>query len=99
MLFADATQVSTVTGHADLDAITVCHHLIARASPHIQLPHVRQRWSEAEYVVWLETHPPAEVRALLQASLDAYAADVHRRGHKQYILEYPVLVRLLETIV
>ena len=90
--------MSSVAGHADLDAVTVCHHLIARASPDIQLPHQRLRQTEADYVAWLDAHSPAEARTLLQASIDAYAAEVHRRGHKQYVLEYPVLVRLLNSI-
>ena len=91
----EAAQVPSQAALADLDALTVCHHLMARAGKELALPHVRQRCSEAYYVAWLDTHSATEVRAALQAALDAYAADVHRHGQKQYTVEYPILVKLL----
>jgi hypothetical protein len=94
----DAAQAAAAAT-ADLDPLTVAHHLVARASPPLQLPHVRQRWTEAAYVAWLDTHPAAEARALLQACVDAYAAEVYARGHKQYVVEYPAVLRLLSSSV
>jgi len=97
LLFTDTAQVLAKTPRTELDALVIAHHLIARSdAPALQLPHVRNRWTEAEYVAWWDAHDDAEVTAALRAAVEAYAADANRRGDKQYVLEYPAIVRLLD---
>jgi len=96
LLFLETSQVTATHHRAGLDLIFVLHHLFVRASPELQVPHSRVGWTPQQYVEWLDTHSTEEAHAFVIRCLDAYAADVHKRGGKQYTPEYPLLTKLLQ---
>jgi len=95
LMFLETSQVTATHHRAGLDLIYVLHHLFVRASPELQLPHSRVTWTPLQYVQWLDTHTQDEAAAFVIKCLDAYAADVQKRGGKQYTPEYPLLRKLL----
>jgi len=98
LLFLDTAQIAARHHRRDVDPVLVAHLLIVRSNSNelLLLPHTRAGWTPSDYVAWLDTHTAQECRALLQNNLTAYAADVTRRGDKQYTQEYPILTRLLQ---
>jgi len=97
LIFLETNQVTAYHHRSDLPLIYVIHHLIVRASTELQLPHVRAGWHISQYAQWLETHTEKEIYEFVTRCLDAYAADVHKRGGKLYTPEYPLIKKMIQS--
>ena len=91
-----ATAEDAVAAGGALPRHIVAHHLIGRADAALAMPHKRLGMGEAAYVAWMQQRAPAEVEQVVVKCAKEYAAEVNRRGGKEYTTEYPVILRLLE---
>ncbi|KAL3899765.1 MAG: hypothetical protein SGCHY_001804 [Lobulomycetales sp.] len=96
LLFLDFAQISSPYHTSALDPIVIIQHLFVRAYPIIQSPRQVYNWSETEYSEYLDKRSSQEVSILFSNCLDAYAAEVNKKGQKSFTPEYPILRQLLK---
>ena len=69
LLFADPTTLDNPVETVHLPPLVVLHHIIV-LSP-LRLPHEVHKWSEAEYVLWVQKHvDEKEQLALLESAVN-----------------------------
>ena len=69
LLFVDVASLANPVETVHLPALVVLHHIIV-LSP-LRLPHEVHGWSEAEYVLWLQSHEnEKEHWSLLEKAVD-----------------------------
>jgi hypothetical protein len=77
-----------------LEPSIILNHVITRSRT-IPLPTLVCGWNEIQYVAWIESHVPRNIRELFKSSLDHYLGILEKQGKKTTCLEYPVLRTLL----
>eukprot|EP00727_Mastigamoeba_balamuthi_P001142 m51a1_g11024 Conserved oligomeric Golgi complex subunit 5 (793) ;mRNA; r:410154-412793 len=77
----------------------VAHHALSRAPSELASPHAFLRMSLAQYIEALDVWSEEEIWSKIQATLEAYAENVNRRGGKEFSPVYPVLTALGPQLV
>lgn len=97
MIFMKLEDFESYTGLGTIVDHSVCLHVMISRCPEVMpSPQSTLGWGVARYARWLQKHDEREKLLLIQGSLESYVAAARNKKEKNYIAEYPVLLKILQ---
>ncbi|XP_030929687.1 conserved oligomeric Golgi complex subunit 5 [Quercus lobata] len=94
LIFLETSQLVSSPLLHDLPLSVILHHLYSRGPEDLQSPLQRNKLTNVQYSLWLDSQGEDQIWKGIKATLDDYAANVRARGDKEFSPVYPLMLQL-----
>lgn len=94
LIFLETSQLVSSPLLHDLPLSVILHHLYSRGPEDLQSPLQRNKLTNVQYSLWLDSQGEDQIWKGIKATLDDYATNVRARGDKEFSPVYPLMLQL-----
>ncbi|KAM4094908.1 hypothetical protein ACB094_06G230600 [Castanea mollissima] len=98
LIFLETSQLVSSPLLHDLPLSVILHHLYSRGPEDLQSPLQRNKLTNVQYSLWLDSQGEDQIWKGIKATLDDYATNVRARGDKEFSPVYPLMLQLVSSL-